>query len=95
MPKHAIVVPATKHHFWVYLLFFFDDDDPSYVGVTDNFLKRMDEHNDVRGGAPRVAVARSVYGKFRAKIAAALYCTLLEAKALETYLMKSDEAERD
>lgn len=88
MPKHAIVVPATKHHFWVYLLFFFDDDDPSYVGVTDNFLKRMDEHNDVRGGAPRVAVARSVYGKFRAKIAAALYCTLLEAKALETYLMK-------
>ena len=91
MPKHAIVVPATKHHFWVYLLFFFDDDDPSYVGVTDNFLKRMDEHNDVRGGAPRVAVARSVYGKFRAKIAAALYCTLLEAKALETYLMKKHE----
>ena len=89
MPEHAIVDPATvKYHFWVYLLFFFDDEDPSYVGVTDDFVKRMDDHNDVRGGAPRVAVARSAYGAFRAKIAAALYCTLLEAKALETYLMK-------
>lgn len=88
MPKHAIVDPATvKYHFWVYLLFFFDDDHPSYAGVTDDFVKRMDEHNDVRGGAPRVAVARAAYGEFRAKIAAALYCTLLEAKALETYLM--------
>ena len=89
MPEHAIVDPATvKGYYWVYLLFFFDDEDPSYVGVTDDFVKRMDDHNDVRGGAPRVAVARSAYGAFRAKIAAALYCTLLEAKALETYLMK-------
>lgn len=89
MPEHAIVDPATvKGYYWVYLLFFFDDEDPSYVGVTDDFVKRMDDHDDVRGGAPRVAVARSAYGAFRAKIAAALNCTLLEAKALETYLMK-------